>query len=38
MGKMWWLHPAVRNNVIDFKNSELRDKSETQNEIQTLKH
>lgn len=27
-----------RNNVIDFKNSELRDKSEKQNEIQTLKH
>ena len=38
LGKMWWLHPAARNNVMDFKNSELRDKSEKQNDIQTLKH
>lgn len=24
LGKMWWLHPAARNNVTDLKNSELR--------------
>lgn len=38
LGKMWWLHPAARNNVTDLKNSELRGKSEKQNEIQTLRH
>ena len=38
LGKMWWLHPAARNNVMDLKNSELRGKSEKQNEIQTLRH